>query len=108
MRWSAYAKFSVALCCSCSFIFSCRNKRDSKNLFYFYISGSREELGDVEYCNGERKQNSSSGGKGKVRGVPPSFGYVKRPINGTGKGETRTAQVSAVPRTKVFQIIVLI
>lgn len=71
--------------------------------------GSKEELGisDVDYCNGERKQNNSSGGKGKVRGVPPSFGYVKRPVNGTGKGETRTAQVSAVPRTKVFTVSIL-
>ncbi|KAJ1520651.1 hypothetical protein ONE63_003757 [Megalurothrips usitatus] len=42
------------------------------------------------------------GGKsGKVRGVPPSFGYVKRPTSGGGKGEARTAQVSAVPRTKL-------
>lgn len=44
----------------------------------------------------------ASGGKGgKVRGVPPSFGYVKRPTSGGSKGEARTAQVSAVPRTKL-------
>jgi len=38
-----------------------------------------------------------------VRGVPQSFGYVKRSTNGcTGnKSELRTAQVSAVPRTKL-------
>ena len=38
----------------------------------------------------------------KARGVPPSFGYVKRSTSGGGsKGEARTAQVSAVPRTKL-------
>lgn len=49
------------------------------------------------------KQNGSDG-KGKVRGVPSSFGYVKRSTSGTSgnnKSEARTAQVSAVPRTKV-------
>jgi len=49
-------------------------------------------------------------GKSKVRGVPSSFGYVKRSNSGAGSGqavqETRTAQVSAVPRTKVFAAIV--
>ena len=51
------------------------------------------------------KQNGSDP-KGKVKGVPLSFGYVKRSTtNGgttpAGKSETKTAQVSAVPRTKV-------
>nr|XP_018915567.1 PREDICTED: neuron navigator 3-like [Bemisia tabaci] len=64
-------------------------------------SHSREELTCIEYCNGDRKLNLRDS-KNKVRGVPPSFGYTKRPTNGDGgKGETRTAQVSAVPRTKV-------
>lgn len=53
----------------------------------------------MDECNGDRK--SRSDGKSKVRGVPPSFGYVKRPTNANGK-ESRTAQVSAVPRTKVI------
>ena len=46
--------------------------------------------------NGEGKQS-------KVRGVPQSFGYVKRSTNGCpgNKSELRTAQVSAVPRTKL-------
>ncbi|PNF13684.1 hypothetical protein B7P43_G15281 [Cryptotermes secundus] len=46
--------------------------------------------------NGEAKQS-------KVRGVPQSFGYVKRSTNGCAgnKSELRTAQVSAVPRTKL-------
>ncbi|RZF40004.1 hypothetical protein LSTR_LSTR002407, partial [Laodelphax striatellus] len=65
-------------------------------------SGSKEELGvsEVDLCNGgggSSKGVGKGGGGGKVRGVPPSFGYVKRPINGAnGKatgGETRTAQV---------------
>ncbi|KAJ4436121.1 hypothetical protein ANN_18748 [Periplaneta americana] len=74
---------------------------------------------EKEYCNNAEKQqsktdrsspHSSSGlrtnGEGKqskVRGVPQSFGYVKRSTNGcTGnKNELRTAQVSAVPRTKL-------
>lgn len=70
----------------------------------------------AEYANGEKPQKvssgtSTSGGSGKVRGVPQSFGYVKRHSAGTspspngvqngGKDSTRTAQVSAVPRTKV-------
>lgn len=69
----------------------------------------------AEYANGEKPQKVSSGtstsGSGKVRGVPQSFGYVKRHSAGTspspngvqngGKDSTRTAQVSAVPRTKV-------
>nr|KAF7435986.1 hypothetical protein H0235_004177 [Vespula pensylvanica] len=81
----------------------------------------------AEYANGEKAQkvssgtstgNSSSGGGGgggssnKVRGVPQSFGYVKRHSagtspspngvqNGSKDAATRTAQVSAVPRTKV-------
>ncbi|XP_029033114.1 protein sickie isoform X1 [Osmia bicornis bicornis] len=68
----------------------------------------------AEYANGEKPQKISSGtstsGSSKVRGVPQSFGYVKRHSAGTspspngvqnGKDATRTAQVSAVPRTKV-------
>ncbi|XP_033301188.1 protein sickie isoform X5 [Bombus vosnesenskii] len=69
----------------------------------------------AEYANGEKPQKVSSGtstsGSSKVRGVPQSFGYVKRHSAGTspspngvqngGKDSTRTAQVSAVPRTKV-------
>lgn len=50
----------------------------------------------------ERDRDRES--KTKVRGVPSSFGYVKRSNSGAGsngKTETRTAQVSAVPRTKV-------
>uniref|UniRef100_A0A1B6D2Z1 AAA+ ATPase domain-containing protein n=2 Tax=Clastoptera arizonana TaxID=38151 RepID=A0A1B6D2Z1_9HEMI len=66
------------------------------------INGSKEELVQEDFCNGERSSKGREReGKGKVRGVPPSFGYVKRPINGTSKGEPRTAQVSAVPRTKL-------
>lgn len=51
----------------------------------------------------ERKSRSD---KTKVsRGAPPqSFGYVKRSTSSSnGKGDSRTAQVSAVPRTKVIQ-----
>ncbi|EFN87510.1 Protein sickie [Harpegnathos saltator] len=71
----------------------------------------------AEYANGEKPQkvssgtSTSSGSSSKVRGVPQSFGYVKRHSAGTtpspngvqngGKDATRTAQVSAVPRTKV-------
>ncbi|XP_072747165.1 protein sickie isoform X7 [Anoplolepis gracilipes] len=69
----------------------------------------------AEYANGEKPQKVSSGtstsGSSKVRGVPQSFGYVKRHSAGTSpspngvqngnKDATRTAQVSAVPRTKV-------
>lgn len=71
----------------------------------------------AEYANGEKPQKVSSGtstsgsGSSKVRGVPQSFGYVKRHSAGTspspngvqngGKDSARTAQVSAVPRTKV-------
>ncbi|XP_076161208.1 sickie isoform X2 [Ptiloglossa arizonensis] len=69
----------------------------------------------AEYANGEKPQKVSSGtstsSSSKVRGVPQSFGYVKRHSAGTspspngvqngGKDATRTAQVSAVPRTKV-------
>ncbi|XP_024223374.1 protein sickie isoform X5 [Bombus impatiens] len=69
----------------------------------------------AEYANGEKPQKVSSGtstsSSSKVRGVPQSFGYVKRHSAGTspspngvqngGKDSTRTAQVSAVPRTKV-------
>ncbi|XP_043276440.1 protein sickie isoform X2 [Venturia canescens] len=70
----------------------------------------------AEYANGEKPQkvssgtSTSSGSSSKVR-VPLSFGYVKRHSAGTspspngvqngGKDPTRTAQVSAVPRTKV-------
>lgn len=70
----------------------------------------------AEYANGEKPQKVSSGtsttSSSKVRGVPQSFGYVKRHSAGTtpspngvqngGKDATRTAQVSAVPRTKVL------
>lgn len=70
----------------------------------------------AEYTNGEKTGKLSSGtstssGSSKVRGVPQSFGYIKRHSAGTstspngmqngGKDATRTAQVSAVPRTKV-------
>lgn len=56
----------------------------------------------MEYFNGERK--SRNDGKSKVKGVPSSFGYVKRSTSSSGK-ESRTAQVSAVPRTKVRYFI---
>nr|CAD7452239.1 unnamed protein product [Timema tahoe] len=69
---------------------------------------------DKEQCNGDNRlpqkgdrsspvARSNGDGKSKVRGVPQSFGYVKRPTNGCGssKNELRTAQVSAVPRTKL-------
>lgn len=71
----------------------------------------------AEYANGEKPQKvssstSTSSSSNKVRGVPQSFGYVKRHSAGTspspngvqngGKDTTRTAQVSAVPRTKVI------
>lgn len=52
----------------------------------------------------ERKSRSD---KTKVSrgGVPQSFGYVKRSTSSSnGKGDSRTAQVSAVPRTKVIKI----
>ncbi|XP_066902142.1 protein sickie isoform X3 [Halyomorpha halys] len=72
-------------------------------------AGSKEEL-DVDYCNEERttkggsssgsSSSSSSGSKSKNRGVPPTFGYVKRSINGS-VSDSRTAQVAGVPRTKV-------
>lgn len=64
----------------------------------FLLQGSREELEIEEQTNADRKSREN---KSKVRGVPPNFGYIKRSINGNGKGEPRTAQVSAVPRTKV-------
>lgn len=50
----------------------------------------------------ERKSRSD---KTKARGsVPQSFGYVKRSTSSSnGKGDPRTAQVSAVPRTKVIK-----
>ena len=67
-------------------------------MIYTGAAGSREELMDLEYYNGERKSRVDS--KNKVRGVPSSFGYVKKSTNTNGK-ESRTAQVSAVPRTKV-------
>lgn len=68
--------------------------------------GSKEDL-EGEY--GERtgkgsssgSSSSSSGSKGKSRGVPPTFGYAKRTMNGTTK-DSRTAQVAGVPRTKVI------
>lgn len=58
--------------------------------------GVKEDAGGKQN-GGENKQ--------KVRGVPSSFGYVKRSTSGGsggGKSEARTAQVSAVPRTKVW------
>ncbi|XP_026814796.1 neuron navigator 2 isoform X2 [Rhopalosiphum maidis] len=60
--------------------------------------GSREDLHNMDYM--ERKSRSD---KTKARGsVPQSFGYVKRSTSSSnGKGDPRTAQVSAVPRTKV-------
>lgn len=75
----------------------------------------------AEYANGEKPQKVSSGtstsSSSKVRGVPQSFGYVKRHSAGTspspngvqngGKDATRTAQVSAVPRTKVSKFHVI-
>lgn len=66
------------------------------------FKGSKEELAQEEFSNSDRKARE---GKSKVRGVPPNFGYVKRSINGNGKGEPRTAQVSAVPRTKVILLV---
>lgn len=69
-------------------------------MYYFVIvDGSREDLHNMDYT--ERKSRSD---KTKVRGnVPQSFGYVKRSTsNSNGKGDSRTAQVSAVPRTKVI------
>jgi hypothetical protein len=52
----------------------------------------------------ERKSRSDRSEKTKSRGgVPQSFGYVKRSTSSSnGKGDPRTAQVSAVPRTKVI------
>lgn len=54
----------------------------------------------------ERKSRSD---KIKVRGggggVPQNFGYVKRSASSSNsKSDPRTAQVSAVPRTKVIKI----
>lgn len=69
-------------------------------MYYFIIvDGSREDLHNMDYM--ERKSRSD---KTKVRGnVPQSFGYVKRSTSSSnGKGDPRTAQVSAVPRTKVI------
>jgi len=67
--------------------------------FIIFLDGSREDLHNMEYL--ERKSRSD---KTKVRaGVPQSFGYVKRSTSSSnGKGDPRTAQVSAVPRTKVI------
>ncbi|XP_025406200.1 protein sickie isoform X4 [Sipha flava] len=63
--------------------------------------GSREDLHNLDYM--ERKSRSDRSEKTKSRGgVPQSFGYVKRSTSSSnGKGDPRTAQVSAVPRTKV-------
>ncbi|VVC29274.1 Hypothetical protein CINCED_3A005783 [Cinara cedri] len=60
--------------------------------------GSREDLHNMDYI--ERKSRSD---KTKARGsVPQSFGYVKRSTSSSNsKSDPRTAQVSAVPRTKV-------
>lgn len=64
-----------------------------------FLDGSREDLHNIDYM--ERKSRSD---KTKARGsVPQSFGYVKRSASSSnGKGDPRTAQVSAVPRTKVI------
>lgn len=51
----------------------------------------------------ERKSRSD---KTKTRSAAPqSFGYVKRSTSSSNgnKGDPRTAQVSAVPRTKVIE-----
>ncbi|XP_011299533.1 protein sickie [Fopius arisanus] len=73
----------------------------------------------AEYANGEKPQKVSSGtstgsSSNKVRGVPQSFGYVKRHSAGTSpspngvqngsKEGTRTAQVSAV-KIAVFVLV---
>lgn len=68
-------------------------------LSFINLDGSREDLHNMDYL--ERKSRSD---KTKARGgVPQSFGYVKRSASSSnGKGDPRTAQVSAVPRTKVI------
>lgn len=52
----------------------------------------------------DRKSRSDRSEKTKSRGsVPQSFGYVKRSTSSSNsKSDPRTAQVSAVPRTKVI------
>ncbi|XP_050437600.1 protein sickie isoform X2 [Adelges cooleyi] len=63
------------------------------------IDGSREDLHNVDYMERKSRSDRAKGG----RNVPQSFGYVKRSTSSSngGKGDSRTAQVSAVPRTKV-------
>ncbi|XP_063244116.1 protein sickie isoform X2 [Bacillus rossius redtenbacheri] len=70
--------------------------------------GDKPPKSDRSSPHGSSVARSNGDGKSKVRGVPQSFGYVKRPTNGCGggsssgsKSELRTAQVSAVPRTKL-------
>ncbi|XP_050534791.1 protein sickie isoform X2 [Daktulosphaira vitifoliae] len=61
------------------------------------IDGSHEDIQSLEYL--ERKSRSD---RAKGRNVPQSFGYTKRSTSSSnGKNDPRTAQVSAVPRTKV-------
>ncbi|XP_073983864.1 sickie isoform X3 [Rhodnius prolixus] len=79
-------------------------------------AGSKEEL-NIDYCNGDRPAVSSKGsggsssssggsssggskGSSKARGVPPTFGYVKRASNGSTK-DNGTVQSQPVSRTKV-------
>ncbi|KAI5726429.1 hypothetical protein M8J76_002487 [Diaphorina citri] len=67
------------------------------------VPGEEQSLEDFNKM-GERSRSreSSRENKTKVWGVPQSFRYVnKRPVSGSSKRETQTAQVSAVPRTKV-------
>lgn len=68
------------------------------NVILIFPDGSREDLHNMDYL--ERKSRD----KTKARGcAPQSFGYVKRSTSSSnGKGDPRTAQVSAVPRTKVI------
>lgn len=64
-----------------------------------FLDGSREDLHNMDCM--ERKSRSD---KTKARGaVPQNFGYAKRSTSSSnGKSDSRTAQVSAVPRTKVI------
>ena len=93
-----------------------RSSMLNEKKFYCFIhfQEKHRKQAMAEYANGEKSQKVSSGtstGSSKVRGVPQSFGYVKRHSAGTSpspngiqngsKDATRTAQVSAVPRTKV-------
>lgn len=93
-------------------------------IFFYYLKEKHRKQAMAEYTNGDNKQqkvssstSTSSSSSNKVRGVPQSFGYVKRHSAGTStspngvqngnKDATRTAQVSAVPRTKVFLIEII-